>query len=211
MAEHQREPRAQQCVRRDRGDVRLHAALGRQDGEDGGVRDGRANVAERGAAQHGGDAVQQIGGVASAELVRKRPDERQDDAHRPERRAARVRDDVGEHRHKRREGPARQPIGERSREEVCRLHVRDHIAESPREQQHEHWFEHILHPLDPRLHRLVERQHALADHKPHRHEPPRSGRPHERVHRVRGRQHVHQVDQWASLERVRSDLRHAVV
>ena len=61
-------------------------------GEDGGVGDGRAQVAERGRAKHRGDAVCKELGVVAANLLGERRDEGQDDAHRAKRGATPARD-----------------------------------------------------------------------------------------------------------------------
>ena len=70
---------------------------------------------------------------------------------------------MSEDRDEGRQRPARQPLGERARQKIGRLDVRDHVAEAPGKKQHERGFEDVLHALDPGLDGLVQGKHTLFD------------------------------------------------
>eukprot|EP00962_Isochrysis_galbana_P008923 scaffold2489_cov110-Isochrysis_galbana.AAC.6 len=207
VAKDERNQPGQRDIRRAHLDVGVHRRAGGERGEDGGVRDWRAHIAEQRAAHHRAEAAVDKGEVAATDGERERANQGEEDAHRAKRRAARKRDDVREQRDERGQSPGGQPGLQRPGQEGCGAHIGDDVAERPGEQQDDGRLEHVLDAPHPRLHRLVHAEQPLTEAQAERGQPAGRRAPHQRRHRVGVPQRSHQREGRPDRRRQRRQRR----
>ena len=126
----------ERCVWHRGSDMVLQGHARRQLRENGGVGDRREDVPEERSSKHTPEAVLEDVDVASAKLPREGTDEREEDAHGPERAARGERNEVRQDRRDGRESPRREPPGRQALgDEVRRARSCNDAPERPGEGQ----------------------------------------------------------------------------